>query len=115
MINNLTQHSTMISNPVSSQKDGRDQALAFHYDNPTESLISSARIFHVNENTVKAKIHRCRKRELLLQQQPPPLHGSQNRILSDTEIEAIVQYSADMFTSGLGGATPHMKQRRLKS
>lgn len=36
----------MTSHPVSSQKDGTDQALAFHYDNPTESLITGACIVH---------------------------------------------------------------------
>jgi hypothetical protein len=91
----------MTSHPE-AQNEAIDQALAFHINNPTESQCVGARIFHVNENTVRSNI-RCRRQR---QQERVDRRG-QNRILSDLEIEAIVQYTRDMYIGGLG-ATKRM-------
>jgi hypothetical protein len=78
------------------------QAKAFVCENPTESLATGARIYHVNENTTRSSRWRDSQRK-----GAPTHRGGQNKILSEAQIEAISKYVQDMYLSGLG-ATKQM-------
>jgi hypothetical protein len=86
------------------------QATTFKLDNPTESSSTAARIYKVNEGSVRQRMRRRK-------QPQPKQHGGHNKVLSDVQIEAIRKYVEDMYLSGFGAtkgmvysAISHLRQ-----
>jgi hypothetical protein len=69
-------------------------AVAFKHDHPDEKATTAARIHHVNPITVRSNLQRA--------QLPKVKHGGQNKMLSDTQVEAIYKYVEDSYLSGYG-------------
>ena len=69
-------------------------AVAFKHDHPDEKATTAARIHHVNPITVRSNLQR--------EQLPKVKHGGQNKMLSDTQVEAIYKYVEDSYLSGYG-------------
>jgi hypothetical protein len=80
-----------------SNREAIRNALAFKAEQPTEKASTCARIYHVNETSVRTALHRQRKLN-----GAPVQNGGQNKILSESQIEAIYKFTEDMYLSGLG-------------
>src|SRR6267154_1813281 len=85
---------------TAKQQEAIAQAIAFKATHPEESLCVGARIHGANENTVQSRVQRQRQRQRKNQLLKP--RGGQNRILSDSQIKAIVKYTDDMRIHELG-------------
>ena len=83
-------------------KEAVASAIAFKVDNPAETHVAGARIYGINENTLKSRRQRLKKRDGKL----PPTRGGHNKILSDTQTQAIYKYVRDMYLCGLGATKP---------
>jgi hypothetical protein len=71
-------------------------ALEFLLENPTERTITAARIYHVNDSTLRTLLQRAKKSDSL----PVKPHGGQNRILSEAQVKAIYDYVEESYLSG---------------
>jgi hypothetical protein len=82
------------------------QAIAWATANPTEKIIVSAWIHAVNFNSLKSHMLQLRRRAI---DPPQPVGhtGGQNRILSEAQIQALLQYTEKMRVNW-GGATKEM-------
>jgi hypothetical protein len=78
-------------------KMSMSDAMAFKHENPNEKATTAARIHHVNDNTIRSNLHRERIRG-----GKEVKHGGQNKMLSDTQVEAIYKYVEDSYLSGYG-------------
>jgi hypothetical protein len=78
-------------------KAALSNATAFKHENPDEKASAAARIYSVNESTVRQALFRERQRDGKAAQ-----HGGHNRILSDVQIDAIYKYVEDSYMSGYG-------------
>jgi hypothetical protein len=58
MILNLSLHLFRIMKPIDEYKEAVANATAFKYDNPSKKQVTSARIYHINLNTLKSKFRR---------------------------------------------------------
>jgi hypothetical protein len=83
---------------TAKQQEAIAQAIAFKATNPEESLRVGARIHGASENTVQSRVQRQHQRK----NKALKPRGGQNRILSDSQIKAIVKYTDDMRIHGLG-------------
>lgn len=96
--------------PIPMQRrEAIQEAVAFKAEHPTEQACTGARIYHVNESSVRSNIRRRRAGV-------PTQHGGQNKVLSTAQIEALTKYIEDMYLSGLGatkqmvfGAIAHLR------
>ncbi len=84
--------------PTAEYKEAVANATAFKYDNPDEKLVTGARIYHVNSNTVKSKMRRERQRAGAPLQQ----RGGHNKVLSEAQVAAIYKYVEDSYLQGYG-------------
>jgi hypothetical protein len=74
-------------------------ATAFRHEYPEEKSITAARIYGVNDNTIRSTLHRERKRQ---QDGSAVKHGGHNKILSEVQVEAIYKYVEDLYLSRYG-------------
>ena len=73
------------------------EAIAFKHENPDEKSTTAARIYHVNNNTVRTNLRRERMRGGI-----EAKHGGHNKILSEAQIEALYKYVDDSYLSRYG-------------
>jgi hypothetical protein len=74
-------------------------AAEWSLQNPKESVTTAARIYHVKDNSVRVKLQRMAHQKKHV--------GGQNRVLSDEQSAAVLQYMRDKLNEGLG-ATKQM-------
>src|SRR5208282_5429794 len=74
-----------------------DKAIAFKHAHPNEKATTAARIYNVNDRTVRTKLRRARQRGRV-----EVKHGGQNKMLSDAQVNAIYKYVEDSYLSGYG-------------
>ncbi|CZS90908.1 uncharacterized protein RAG0_01784 [Rhynchosporium agropyri] len=79
--------------PVAGIREARKWAL----DNPSELPRNAARIFDVKEDTLRQLIHRAKLKVAQSSIRLPKGRGSQNKILTPIQEEAIVQYYYDQW------------------
>ena len=65
--------------PTIEYKEAIANATSFKQDNPDEKVVTGARIYHTNPNTVKSRLRRERRRAGAPLQQ----RGGHNKVLSD--------------------------------
>src|SRR5258706_8194276 len=80
----------------SSDSERMTQAIQFLYENPDEKHVTAARIYKVNEHTLRSKIRRA--------DQTTNTHGGHNKILTAVQIKAIQRYVADSYYAGYGAS-----------
>jgi hypothetical protein len=85
-------------------KEAIDNATSFKLENPAEKQITAARIYRVNESTMRARIRRERLRQAGA---PIQRHGGHNKVLSEAQVSAIYKYVEDSYLGGYG-ATKQM-------
>lgn len=78
-------------------KASLSNATAFKHEYPEETATTAARIYDVNDVTVRTTLRRERQRGGTAVK-----HGGQNKILSDIQVEAIYKYVEDSYLSGYG-------------
>jgi hypothetical protein len=83
--------------PTDPYKASLSNATAFKHENPEEKSITAARIYSVNDSTVRTILHRERQHGGAAIK-----HGGHNKILSDIQVEAIYKYVEDSYLSGYG-------------
>jgi hypothetical protein len=93
---------TTTTTTANTMRDALQNALAFKAENPDEKASTAARIYREKESTVRKALQRQRDRKGALVQ-----HGGHTKILSDTQLEAILKYIEDMYLAGIG-ATKEM-------
>jgi hypothetical protein len=76
-----------------------DEALAFKYAHPEEKATTAARIYSVNDSTLRTNLQRARLRGSGI---APAKRGGQNKILSNAQVDAIYKYVEDSYLSGYG-------------
>src|SRR5258706_2130021 len=89
-------------------------AIRFLYENPDEKASTAARIYHVNESTLRTIIQRC--------DQTTNTHGGHNKILNAVQLKAIYRYVEDSYYAGYGAsklmvrsAIAHLKETEIPS
>jgi ABC-type nitrate/sulfonate/bicarbonate transport system substrate-binding protein len=68
-------------------------AAEWSLQNPKESVTAAARIYHVKDNSVRVKLQRMAHQKKHV--------GGQNRVLSDEQSAAVLQYMRDKLNEGL--------------
>jgi hypothetical protein len=71
-------------------------AIAFKHEHPEETATTAARIYHVNDETIRTTLLREKQRE------GPAQHGGHNKILSEVQVKAIYKYIEDSYLSRYG-------------
>ena len=77
-----------------------DLALQFLSDHPSEKPVTAARIFNVNESSLRSTIQRAKAKAT----NPNPAHGGHNKILQDAQVTAIYKYVEDSYYAGYGAS-----------
>jgi hypothetical protein len=80
-------------------KTSLSNAIAFKHEHPEETATTAARIYHVNDETVRTTLLRKKQRE---GPAPAPKHGGHNKILSEVQVDAIYKYIEDSYLSRYG-------------
>jgi flagellar hook assembly protein FlgD len=75
-------------------KASLSNAIAFKHEYPKEKATTAARIYDVNDVTVRTTLRRERQRG-----RTAVKHGGQNKTLSDIQVEAIYKYVEDSYFS----------------
>ena len=90
-------HTNISSNMQTTDeyKAAVSNAVAFKHENPDEKATTAARIHHVNAIAVRSNL---RREEIYGGKEVK--HGGHNKMLSDTQVEAIYQYVEDSYLSG---------------
>jgi transposase len=100
--------SSLLQNCDIQKLPNRDRiqlALQFLHDNPTESVSVAAKIYHVKEDSVRT----ARRREQKRAARPKAQRGGQNKILSESQHAAVLEYVASCAAEGAGqGASKQM-------
>jgi hypothetical protein len=88
-------------NTTNQYKASLSNATAFKHECPEEKSTTAARIYHVNDSTVRSILHREREQQ---RSGIVPKHGrgGHNKILSEIQVEAIYKYVEDSYHSGYG-------------
>jgi hypothetical protein len=81
--------------PTDQYKAALSNATAFKHENPKEKSITAARIYSVNDSTVRTVLLRERQHSGAAVK-----HRGHNKILSDIQVETIYKYVEDSYLSG---------------
>jgi hypothetical protein len=84
--------------PSDEYREALSNATAFKQENPEEKTTAAARIYQVNNSSVRTALLRERER----QTKPATSHGGHNKILSDVQVSAIYKYVEDSYFSRYG-------------
>jgi hypothetical protein len=79
-------------------KTSLSNAIAFKHEHPKETATTAARIYHVNDETVRTTLLQEKKQR----KGPAPKHGGHNKILSKVQVKAIYKYIEDSYLSRYG-------------
>ena len=80
--------------PTDQYKAALSNATAFKHEYPKEKSITAARIYSVNDSTVRTVLLRERQHGGAAVK-----HGGYNKILLDIQVEAIYKYVEDLYLS----------------
>ena len=83
--------------PTDEYKASLSNAIAFKHEYPKEKSTAAARIYKVNDSTIRTNLHRARIRRSGI---ALVKHGGQNKMLSDVQVNAIYKYVEDLYLSG---------------
>jgi hypothetical protein len=83
--------------PTDEYKASLSNATAFKHEFPEEKSTTAARIYDVNDKSVRTILHRERQRDGAAVK-----HGGHNKILSEVQVKAIYKYIEDSYLSGYG-------------
>ena len=72
-------------------------AIAFKLEHSEENATTAARIYSVNDVTVRTALRRNRERD-----GEATKHGGHNKVLSEVQVKAIYKYVEDSYLSGYG-------------
>jgi transposase len=86
-------------------KEALAHATSFKHENPAEKQVTAARIYNVNENTIRTRMRRERQRQRT--GAPIQQRGGHNKVLSEAQVSAIYKYVEDSYLGGYG-ATKQM-------
>jgi transposase len=89
--------------PSTEYTEAIANATSFRLENPAEKQVTAARIYHVNESTIRSRIRRERQRAGA----PNRHRGGHNKVLSEAQVSAIYKYVEDSYLGGYG-ATKQM-------
>jgi hypothetical protein len=78
-------------------KSSLSNAIAFKLEHLEENATTAARIYSVNDVTVRTALRRNRERD-----GEATKHGGHNKVLSEVQVEAIYKYVEDLYLSGYG-------------
>ena len=87
------------------EKDKRALAIQWLFENPDEPVCTAARIYNVKNEHYLRNVYR---RERIRKERGSIQNGGQNRILSDVQHQALVQYAIDQALDGGMGTTKPM-------
>jgi hypothetical protein len=74
-----------------------DKAIAFKQVHPKEKVTIAARIYKVNDHTIRTNLRRARQCGGVAVK-----HSGHNKVLSDVQVEAIYKYIEVSYLSGYG-------------
>ena len=83
-------------------------ALQFLCDHPSEKPITAARIYNVNDSTLRSAL-RQEKAKATTPVSVRTAHREHNKILSDAQAKAIYQYVEDSYHAGYGASKSMVK------
>jgi hypothetical protein len=72
-----------------------DKAIAFKQAHPKEKATTAARIYKVNDHTIRTNLRRARQGGDVVVK-----HGGHNKVLSDVQVEVIYKCVEDSYLSG---------------
>ena len=81
--------------PSDEYREALSNAIAFKQKNPKEKTIAAARIYQVNDSSVRTTLHRERAR----QTKPATSYRGHNKVLSEVQVAAIYKYVEDSYLS----------------
>jgi hypothetical protein len=81
--------------PSDEYQEALSNATAFKHENPEEKTTAAARIYQVNDSSVRTTLLRERQR----QTKPATSHGGHNKVLSEVQVAAIYKYIKDSYFS----------------
>jgi hypothetical protein len=84
--------------PSDEYREALSNATAFKQESLEEKTTAAARIYQVNNSSVRTALLRERER----QTKPATSHGGHNKILSDVQVSAIYKYVEDSYFSRYG-------------
>jgi hypothetical protein len=84
--------------PTDEYTQALANATAFKSENPAEKQVTGARIYDVNVHTVRSRLRREQKRAGA----PLRKRGGHNKVLSESQVEAIYKYVEDSYLRGYG-------------
>ena len=84
--------------PSDEYREALSNATAFKHENPEEKTTAAARIYQVNDSSVRTALHR----ERAATRQTSYESWGHNKILSEVQVEAIYKYVEDSYLSGYG-------------
>jgi hypothetical protein len=84
--------------PFDKYREALSNATAFKLENPKEKSSAAARIYQVNDSSVRTALLRERERHT----KPATNHGGHNKVLSEVQVAAIYKYVEDLYLSGYG-------------
>ena len=84
--------------PSNEYQEALSNATAFKLENPEEKSSAAARIYQVNDSSVRTALLRERERHT----KPATSHGGHNKVLSEVQVAAIYKYVEDLYLSGYG-------------
>ena len=82
--------------PSNEYQEALSNATAFKQENPEEKTTAAARIYQVNDSSVRTALLRERER----QTKPATSHGGHNKVLLEVQVAAIYKYVEDSYLSG---------------
>lgn len=82
--------------PSDEYREALSNATAFKQENPEEKTTAAARIYQVNDSSVRTALHQERER----QTKPATSYRGHNKVLSEVQVAAIYKYVEDSYLSG---------------
>ena len=79
--------------PSNKYREALSNTTAFKQENPEEKTTAAARIYQVNDSSVRTALYRERER----QTKPATSHGGHNKVLLEVQVAAIYKYVEDSY------------------
>ena len=81
--------------PFDEYREALSNATAFKLENPKEKSTAAARIYQVNDSSIRIALLRERERHTKL----ATSHGGHNKVLSKVQVAAIYKYVENLYLS----------------
>jgi len=96
--------------PSDEYREALSNATAFKQENPEEKTTAAARIYQVNDSSIRTVLLRERER----QTKPATSHGGHNKILSEVQVAAIYKYGKGLTYHPTYAVMTNLPPKRLK-